>query len=342
MTEKQNITGWINLNKPLGMTSARAVAAAKRTTNAAKVGHAGTLDPLATGVLPLALGKMTKSIHLLMDATKGYRFSVTFGEARATDDAEGEVVATSDVIPTAEQIRAILPRFTGEIEQLPPAFSALKIDGQRAYDLARAGQEVVLKPRVVTLYTLSLLGLEGRVARFEAEVSKGTYIRALGRDMARALGSEGYISALHRSRVGPFSDKDAISLDFLADSVHKATGSGATPWLLTTLDGIPAGGEPRTRCCIGTDMTITAERKTALIEEYAVEKGDTGSPEVQVAILTERINNLTSHFQTHLKDHHSRRGLLKMVGARRRLLDYLKAKDARRYSTLIGKLGIRK
>lgn len=236
----QAVDGWVNLNKPLHMSSARAVAIAKRVANAAKVGHAGTLDPLATGVLPLAFGKATKQVNLLMDAKKTYRFSVTFGEQRSTDDAEGEVVATSDKIPTLAEIKAVLPRFTGHIEQMPPAFSALKVDGRRAYDMARAGEEVVLKPRLVTIYTLQCLGLNANSAEFEAEVSKGTYIRALGRDIALALGSAGHISALHRSRVGPFSDTDAISLDFLEESVHKATGSGQSPWLLALLDGAPA------------------------------------------------------------------------------------------------------
>ncbi len=237
----QPIDGWVNLNKPLHMTSARAVAIAKRLTNAAKVGHAGTLDPLATGILPLAFGKATKQVHLLMDAKKTYRFSVTFGERRATDDAEGEVVATSDIIPAESAIRAILPRFTGEIEQMPPIFSALKVDGQRAYDLARKGEAVALKARRVTVYHLQFLQLVEKTATFEAEVSKGTYIRSLGRDMAQTLGSEGYIAALHRSRVGEFSDNDAISLDFLEQSVHNPAA-----WLIplfpsdTALDGIPA------------------------------------------------------------------------------------------------------
>lgn len=236
----QPIDGWLNLNKPLHMTSARAVAIAKRVTGAAKVGHAGTLDPLATGVLPLAFGKATKQVSMLMDARKLYRFTVTFGEQRATDDAEGEVIATSDKIPGHIEIETILPKFSGQIEQLPPAFSALKIDGKRAYDLARAGEQVELKPRTVTIYMLRFLGLNSNSANFEAEVSKGTYIRSLGRDMAKAVGSVGYISALHRSQVGSFSDMDAISLDFLEESVHKAAGSGHTPWLLPLLDGTPA------------------------------------------------------------------------------------------------------
>ena len=229
---KNNITGWVNLTKPLHMSSARAVAIAKRVTNAAKVGHAGTLDPLATGILPLAFGKATKQVNLLMDAKKTYRFSVTFGEARTTDDAEGQVIATSAMIPVEADITSILGRFTGEIEQLPPVFSALKVDGKRAYDLARKGELVTLAPRKVTIHALELCAVEEKTATFAATVSKGTYIRSLGRDMARALGSEGYISMLHRSRVGAFSDSEAISLDFLEKSVHNPAA-----WLRPLLPG---------------------------------------------------------------------------------------------------------
>ncbi|MFM9890209.1 MAG: tRNA pseudouridine(55) synthase TruB [Rickettsiales bacterium] len=263
--------GWINLNKPLGITSADAVFQVKRLIHPSKIGHAGTLDPLATGVLPLALGEGTKCINLLMDAKKTYEFSVTFGQRRATDDAEGEVVATSSHIPTEAEIRAVLPRFTGEIMQMPPAFSALKIAGKRAYDLARAGEEVVLAARPVTIHSLELTPPPGggrsgggrygfdvpdapppqpspsgggsKIAHFRAVVSKGTYIRSLGRDIALAVGSEGYISRLHRSAVGPFTDAAAISLDFMAESVHKAAPPGGNPWLMplaTALDDIPA------------------------------------------------------------------------------------------------------
>ncbi|MDX2095499.1 MAG: tRNA pseudouridine(55) synthase TruB [Alphaproteobacteria bacterium] len=236
--------GWINLHKPLHLTSADAVFQVKRLIHPTKIGHAGTLDPLATGVLPLALGEGTKCVNLLMDAKKTYEFSVTFGERRTTDDAEGEVVETSETIPTAEEIRAVLPRFTGEIMQTPPIYSALKVAGKRAYDLARAGEEVVLAPRPVTVYALECLrGDVPSIAHFRAVVSKGTYIRSLGRDIAQALGSQGYISRLHRAAVGPFCDTDAISLDFLAESVHKAPPSGESPWLtplLRALDDIPA------------------------------------------------------------------------------------------------------
>lgn len=251
---KHPLHGWINLNKPLHITSADAVFQVKKLIHPSKIGHAGTLDPLATGVLPLALGEGTKCVNLLMDAKKTYEFSVTFGERRSTDDAEGEVVASSDKIPTEGEIRAILPQFMGEIMQMPPIYSALKVAGKRAYDKARAGEEVVLAPRAVTIHALEFLGFDGpATAHFRAVVSKGTYIRSLGRDIAQKLGSEGYISRLHRAAVGPFTDAHAISLDFLAQSVHKAPPLGEiSSWLtpLTrALDDIPAlslgGGQLR-------------------------------------------------------------------------------------------------
>lgn len=257
------ITGWINLYKPFGMSSTAAVNKVKWLLRPQKIGHAGTLDPLATGVLPLALGKATKSIHLLMDAKKTYEFSVTFGQRRTTDDAEGEVIATSDVMPTPSDIQTILQRFTGEIEQIPPIFSALKINGKRAYDLARAGEVPEMKARRVTVYELEFLGvgeagsanspLAGEwqpaspsplIAHFRAVVSKGTYIRSLGRDIAQALGTEGYISRLHRAAVGAFCDAQAISLDFLEKYAHNPALAGQEPVILplaAVLDDIPAG-----------------------------------------------------------------------------------------------------
>lgn len=244
------IDGWINLNKPLGMTSAQAVNKVKWLLKPAKIGHAGTLDPLATGILPLALGKATKLVSQMMDARKIYEFRIVFGEARATDDAEGEVVATSPVIPTEQEIQAVLPRFMGEITQIPPMYSAIKIDGKRAYDLARAGAVVEMKPRQVMVYGLELLNHLPNpnpeslpCAHFRAEVGKGTYIRSLGRDIAQALGSVGYIGRLHRTAVGPFCDKNAISLDFLEKSVHNPAPVGGPPIVLplnALLDGIPA------------------------------------------------------------------------------------------------------
>ena len=242
---KKQINGWINLNKPLGITSAQAVNKIKWLLKPTKIGHAGTLDPLATGVLPIALGEGTKCVNLLMDARKVYEFDVTFGERRATDDAEGEVVATSNKTPAGQEIRDLLPRFTGPISQMPPAYSALKIDGKRAYDLARAGEEVVLKAREVTVYSLELMHFNTeRSASFRACVSKGMYIRSLGRDIAQAAGSEGYISRLHRASVGPFTDSNAISLDFLEETIHKTPAFEGNPSfvlpLSVALDDIPA------------------------------------------------------------------------------------------------------
>ena len=234
---RNRLNGWLNLNKPLGISSAGAVGKVKYLLRPEKIGHAGTLDPLATGVLPLALGEGTKCVNLLMDAKKTYEFTVTFGERRSTDDAEGEVVATSSHIPSANEIKAVLDRFTGPIQQTPPIYSAIKVDGERAYALARAGEAVELKSREVTVHVLEWRGLNGREAQFSAQVSKGTYIRSLGRDIAQALGSEGYISRLHRAAVGPFTDRNAISLDFLEESGHKAPPL----WPLhTALDDIPA------------------------------------------------------------------------------------------------------
>lgn len=243
---KNNLTGWLNLYKPLGMTSAQAVNKVKWLTKAQKLGHAGTLDPLATGILPIAFGEATKCINLLMDAKKTYRFRVTFGERRSTDDAEGEVVATSSHIPTEAQITAILPRFTGQIMQTPPIYSAIKVDGARAYDLARAGEDIKLNARPVNIHAIECKGFTSeREAEFVALVGKGTYIRSLGRDVAQAIGSEGYISLLHRASVGPFTEAEAISLDFLENSAHiPATFQGGAPdWLLkprAALVDIPA------------------------------------------------------------------------------------------------------
>lgn len=253
--QRNTINGWINLNKPLHITSSGAVNKVKWLLKPQKIGHAGTLDPLATGVLPLALGEGTKCVNLLMDAKKIYEFTITFGERRSTEDAEGEVIATSDKRPTESQIRNILPRFTGPIIQLPPIYSALKVNGERAYDLARAGQEVVLQPRPVTIHALELIEFNApNAASLRATVSKGTYIRSLGRDIAQALGTEGYISRLHRAAVGPFTDEHAISLDFLEESVHNAPLPEGIPQWLTplhaALDDIPAlaldGGQVNT------------------------------------------------------------------------------------------------
>ena len=236
--------GWIILDKPLGLSSAQGVAAIKRLGREAgwgklKVGHGGTLDPLATGVLPIALGEATKLTGRLLDATKGYRFTVSFGTATATDDAEGESVATSDIRPDRAAIEAALPQFTGPIIQTPPAYSALKVDGERAYALARAGETVELAARELTIYSLALVAADENGATLDALVSKGTYIRSLARDLALALGTVGHVSMLRRTKAGPFGEEQAISLDKLNALGHSRALEQALLPLTAGLDDIP-------------------------------------------------------------------------------------------------------
>ncbi|HWG79926.1 MAG TPA: tRNA pseudouridine(55) synthase TruB [Stellaceae bacterium] len=233
--------GWLVLDKPLGMTSSRAVAAVRRALGAEKAGHGGTLDPLATGVLPIALGEATKTVAWAMAGRKIYRFTLRWGEARDTDDGEGKVVQTSPVRPDAAAIAAILARFVGDIVQRPPAFSALKLDGERAYDLARGGATLALAERPVRIDALRCLGQpDADHAEFEAVVGKGTYIRALGRDLGEALGACAHVTALRRLAVGPFAVADAISLDKLTLLGHSAAASGHLLPIETALDDIPA------------------------------------------------------------------------------------------------------
>jgi tRNA pseudouridine55 synthase len=212
--------GWIILDKPLELGSTQAVGAVKRNLREAglgkvKVGHGGTLDPLATGVLPIALGEATKLCGRMLDASKEYAFTVQFGSETDTLDLEGKVIAESPVRPSLAAIEAVLPRFSGAIEQVPPAYSALMVDGQRAYDRARAGEEVALQSRAVTVYSLRLETFADDAATLVAHVSKGTYIRSLARDIARALGTVGHVTMLRRLRSGPFTENQAISLDKL-------------------------------------------------------------------------------------------------------------------------------
>jgi len=238
---KNKIDGWIVLDKPLGMGSTTAVGRVRWLFSAEKAGHGGTLDPLATGVLPIALGEATKTVPFVMDGRKEYRFTLRFGEARSTEDGEGEVTATSDVRPADEAIRRALPRFVGDIEQMPPAFSALKIDGRRAYDLARAGEAVELKPRTVRIDRLELLGRpDVDHADFVVACGKGTYIRSLGRDLALSLGAVGHLSALRRTVAGPFREEAAISLPKLEALGHIPPLLGALAPVATALDDIPA------------------------------------------------------------------------------------------------------
>ncbi len=273
------MNGWLILDKPLGLGSTQGVSAVKRALREggygkAKVGHGGTLDPLASGVLPVALGEATKLAGRMLDSDKVYDFTIRFGVETDTLDAEGKVIAESDVRPSIEEIEAVLPRFTGAIEQMPPAFSALKVDGQRAYDLARAGEEVVLKARNVTVYSLSSPERGGGPCEarsrgasssespveaplhqpaagppprsgddsvtFTAHVSKGTYIRSLARDIARALDTVGHVTYLRRTKAGPFELSHAISLDKLAEAAKARTLEHLLLPLRAGLDDIPA------------------------------------------------------------------------------------------------------
>ena len=239
------LSGWIVLDKPIGLGSTTAVSAVKRILRQAgepktKVGHGGTLDPLASGVLPIALGEATKLAGRMLDATKAYDFTIRFGEETDTLDAEGKVIATRDIRPTHKQIEAILPRFTGEIEQVPPAFSALKIEGKAAYARARAGEEVDLKPRRVTIHALEMIEASADSATLSATVSKGTYIRSLARDIAHALNTVGHVTMLRRTRAGPFSLNQAISLDFLEEAAKARRLTRTVLPLDAALDDIPA------------------------------------------------------------------------------------------------------
>ena len=239
------VHGWIILDKPVGMGSTQAVSAVKRALRDAaepktKVGHGGTLDPLASGVLPIALGEATKLAGRMLDATKAYDFTIRFGEETDTLDLEGRVIATSDVHPSLDEIDAVLPQFTGPLEQIPPAFSALKVDGKRAYDLARAGENVELAARRVLIHSLSMLTASSKEATFSATVSKGTYIRSLARDISHALGTVGHVTMLRRTKAGPFSLEQAISLDFLNDAAKARELTRTVLPLEAGLDDIPA------------------------------------------------------------------------------------------------------
>lgn len=212
----RSISGWVILDKPVGIGSTQCVSKLKWLYKAAKAGHAGTLDPLASGMLPIALGEATKTVPYVMDGSKTYRFTVSWGAETNTDDLEGEVTAKSDIVPTRESVEALLADYTGEIEQVPPAFSAIKINGERAYKLARDGEEVEIEPRPVNIYTLEIVEhRQENETVFQANCGKGTYVRALARDMGRDLGCFGHISELRRVSVGPFVEEDLTPLSEL-------------------------------------------------------------------------------------------------------------------------------
>ena len=239
------VHGWIILDKPVGLNSTAAVGAVKRLFDAAKAGHAGTLDPLASGILPIALGEATKTVPFVVDGTKGYRFSVRWGAETQTDDAEGEPLQTSEARPAREDIEAVLPGFTGDIMQVPPQYSAIKVEGARAYDLARGGEDFEIEARPVLVEKLEIVDIPDEdTCVLEAACGKGTYIRALARDIGRALGCFGHVSELRRTRVGPFHESDTISLDKLKEIGHSAAGREGLMQALnpveTALDDIPA------------------------------------------------------------------------------------------------------
>jgi len=240
------VHGWVVLDKPYGLGSTSAVGKVRWLFQAQKAGHAGTLDPLASGILPIALGEATKTVSFLMDAAKSYEFELTWGANTTTQDTEGEITQTSDHRPTEAEIRAALPAFIGNIEQVPPKFSAIKIDGKRAYDLARAGEELEIKSRPVRVDDFRLLKVTPDTATFAVDCGKGTYIRSLARDLAAALDTCGHVTVLRRTRVGPFTLDKSIPLDALAISLAEtgqtcdrdAVSEALLP-LSTALDDIP-------------------------------------------------------------------------------------------------------
>lgn len=235
------VSGWVCLDKPYDLTSTTAVSRVRRLFNAQKAGHAGTLDPLATGILPIALGEATKTVPFLMDADKTYRFMIAWGRTTTTLDREGETVDASDVRPSRAQVEAALPQFVGAILQTPPSYSAVKVDGERAYDLARAGEVVELKPRPVQIHSAEVLSVpDSDHIEIEIACGKGTYVRAVARDLAMALGACGHVSALRRTRVGAFTEACAIKLEDLEELGHKGQLTEALLPVATALDDIPA------------------------------------------------------------------------------------------------------
>lgn len=295
--QKRAVSGWLILDKPYDMTSTQAVGKVRWLLAATKAGHAGTLDPLATGILPIALGEATKAVPHVQDGRKVYRFEVRWGSATSTDDAEGEVVAVSDRRPAEAEILAVLPAFTGLIEQVPPAFSAIKIGGERAYDLARAGEAVELKPREVTIDSLSLVAHGIETTTFEVTCGKGTYVRALARDVAERLGTRGHVARLHRAAVGDFHDADAVCLaDFEAmslaerDAVLKPVSAG-----LGALCEVRVRGEQAAALRKGNPVLLTGAGAPVALEaawaSFAGEVVATGSV-VRGQFVPKRVFNL--------------------------------------------------
>ena len=282
------VDGWIILDKPVGMTSTHAVSRLKRIYNAKKAGHAGTLDPLASGILPVAFGEATKTVPFVQDGEKAYRFTVRWGIETDSDDSDGQPVEHSDLRPGVDQIAQLLPAFVGTILQRPPAFSAIKIAGERAYDLARDGETVEIEPRPVTIHALTLVGTTEDSATLEAQCGKGTYVRAIARDLGRMLGCYGHVTALRRTRVGPFGEDDLVSFPELEESQEAAAESmlsveaGLTELPCVVIDRNAAARLRRGQSILlrGRDAPAEGEKAYAVCEGAPVAFGTVASGEL--------------------------------------------------------------
>lgn len=272
------VHGWVIVDKPEGVTSTQVVGIVKRVFEAQKAGHAGTLDPMATGVLAIALGEATKTVPYAMDAEKTYRFTAEWGTGTDSDDAEGKVITTSDVRPAREAIEAAIPALTGEISQIPPIYSAIKVQGERAYDLAREGETVELQPRIIQIHEARLVEIpDPDHAIFEMHCGKGAYVRAWVRDLARALGTVGHVSQLRRTRIGGFSAENAIALETLKGFMHSPAAFEHLRPLSTALDGIPAlavTGQDAVRLKSGNPILVRPAQFARLVEEAGDEDDD--------------------------------------------------------------------
>lgn len=284
------VNGWVNFDKPKGMTSTQAVGKIRFLFKARKAGHAGTLDPLASGILPIALGEATKTIPFMQDGQKSYKFTVQWGTSTTTDDEEGDVLQQSENTPSQKDIEAVLQNYIGDIEQVPPQFSAIKIDGERAYDLARDGEKVELKGRVVHIEALGLLkhDKKARQSEFECVCGKGTYIRSLARDMGENLGCFGHIISLERTAVGPFTKESAISLDILEKiGDNTATGDVLLP-LESALDDIPALSvkqEEAAQLKQGQVVSFIARPDIERLEKSGITIGQTDEEQIVLTLL---------------------------------------------------------
>ncbi|MEM9279063.1 MAG: tRNA pseudouridine(55) synthase TruB [Pseudomonadota bacterium] len=272
------ISGWVVLDKPAGIGSTQCVGKIKWLYQAAKAGHAGTLDPLASGMLPLALGEATRTVPYIMDGEKTYRFTVTWGAETNTDDLEGEVVRTSDKRPSKDDIVSLLPKFSGDISQVPPKFSAIKINGERAYKLAREGEEVEIEPRQVTIHSLELVSVADDKATFETRCSKGTYVRVLARDMGRELDCFGHITELRRISVGPFLEEDLVPLEKLVEMEGDLEALDAelftTGTALEDIIEIPVTREQVHRLRLGNAIVLRGRDAIAHADEAFASLGD--------------------------------------------------------------------